>query len=186
MKPILSMLMTISLSCCSAQHQELRTTSHGLKMMLTDVPKEQLIDEVRFQEGFDRHCDIIRFDHIGPSLYPLIVSSRKAVPTDSLGLISFHMQKDSLRKFLKMIDGVNQKVHEMPSVDMVLIRVTYRLNDTIFQYYVTNPFKATKFLRMIEEKLIANGDLDALDLFYEFIGKTDLRRNINGVFKWVY
>lgn len=75
-------------------------------MMLGDVPKEQLIGDIRFEDGQDSGVDVIRFDHVGPNLYPLIISSKLPVPTDSLGLLSFKLQKDTLYNFLEMIDNV--------------------------------------------------------------------------------
>ena len=91
---LLTTLLTVS------EAQQLKSLDYGLKMMLSDVPKEQLIGDIRFEQGPDDNVDVIRLDHVGPNLWPLIISSKMPVPTDSLGILSFSLQTDSLRKLL--------------------------------------------------------------------------------------
>jgi hypothetical protein len=124
-------------------------------------------------------------DHVGPSLYPLLISSQLAVPTDSLGLLSFKLPKDSLYNFIEMIDNVTPKVYDR-NRDEVLIRVTYRFEGRVAQYYVTNARIATGFLKMIEGKLIAFKEPEALDKFYRFIAEMRLQIAIHGKRTWKY
>jgi hypothetical protein len=170
---------------CSAQVEKIKSTAHGLNMMLGDVPKEALIEEMRFEHGKDSVINVVRFDHIGPSLYPLIISSKLPIATDSLGILSVVWQKDSLYDVLEMIDNVNPKIRTR-EFDKILIRVTYRFEGRSDQYYVTNPIAATKFLKMIERKFIDNKNLADLKTFYRFIGETNLQVFIHGERSWKY
>jgi hypothetical protein len=154
-------------------------------MMLRDVPKEKLMEEVRFKDGKDYATNVIRFDHVGPSIRPLLISSKLPVPTDSLGLLSFKMHKDSLYNFIEMIDNVTPKVYSR-NRDEVLVRVTYRFEGRIAQYYVTNARITTHFLKMIERKLISNKDPEALDKFYHFIAEMRLQVAVHGKRTWKY
>jgi hypothetical protein len=173
-------------ACVSnAQTSTLKSTAHGLNMMLGDPSKEALLEEMRFEHGKDSSINVIRFDHIGPNLYPLIISSRLPVATDSLGILSFTLQKDTLHNFLEMIDNVNPKMHSR-KFDKVLIRVTYRFEGKADLYYVTNPIVTTEFLKLIEKKLINNKDQMALEKFYEFIAETGLQIGIHGKRTWKY
>jgi len=167
------------------QTYQLKSTGHGLDLMLKEIPKEQLIDEIRFKEGRDSTVDVIRLDHVGPNLYPLLISSKLPVPTDSLGILSFRLQKDTLDNFLFMIDHVNPKLYTR-NVDFVLIRVTYRYDERIAQYYVTNAKITSAFFKMIERRLIENKDPEALNKFYEFIARTKLVVGIKGERTWKY
>ena len=167
-------LILLFLSCSTdAQNHQLKSIAHGLEMMLNDFPKEQIIDEIRFEDGKDDNVDVIRFDHVGPNLFPLIISSKLPVSTDSLGILSFKLQKDTLANLLFMIDHVNPKVYSR-KVDYVLIRVTYRYKKRQEQYYVTNGKVTTGFCKMIEKKLNTNKDQVALNKFYEFLARTGL------------
>jgi hypothetical protein len=163
----------------------LKSWQHGLDMMLGDVPKEKLIEEMRFEHGKDAAINVVRLDHVGPNLYPLLISSKLPVPTDSLGLLSFKLQKDSLYNFLEMIDNVNPKVYNR-NRDEVLVRVTYRFEGRMAQYYVTNARITTGFLKMIERKLIAYKDPAALDKFYRFIAEMRLQIGVHGKRTWKY
>lgn len=154
-------------------------------MMLDDIPKKELIEEIRFEEGKDDKSNVIRLDHVGPSLYPLIISSNLPVATDSLGILSFKLQKDTLHNFLKMIDNVTPKMHSR-KLDQVLIRVAYRFNGRQALYYVTNPIISAEFLKLIEKKLIDNRDLIALDKFYQFIAEMKLQIAVDGKRTWKY
>ena len=169
----------------SCNQTPLKSTSHGLHMMLGDVPKEELIREMRFEHGKDDNINVIRFDHIGPNLYPLIISSKLPVETDSLGILSFKLQKDALYNFLEMIDNVNPKMHRQ-NPDYVLIRVTYRFEGRMEQYHITNAKIATGFLRLIERKFVTNGDPDALEKFYEFVAPMNLQKAVDGKKTWRY
>jgi hypothetical protein len=178
--------LSFFLSCTStAQTNELKSWQHGLDMMLRDVPKESLIEEMRFEYGKNATINVVRLDHVGPSLYPLLISSQLAVPTDSLGLLSFKLPKDSLYNFIEMIDNVTPKVYDR-NRDEVLIRVTYRFEGRVAQYYVTNARIATGFLKMIEGKLIAFKEPEALDKFYRFIAEMRLQIAIHGKRTWKY
>jgi hypothetical protein len=169
----------------TGQTYPLKSTAHGLDMMLRDIPKEQLINEIQFEDGPDDKVDVIRLDHVGPNLYPLLISSKLPVPTDSLGLLSFKLQKDTLDNFLWMIDHVNPKMQNR-NRDFVLIRVTYRYEGRLEQYHITNAKITTGFFMMIENKLIANKDSEALDKFYRFIAETRLLVGIKGKRTWKY
>ncbi len=180
-------IIVLQLVPCLANSQSvvLKSSRHGLDMMLTDVSKDQLIQEIRFKDGTDTAVDVVRFDHVGLNLYPLIISSKLAVPTDSLGLLSFVLKKDTLSRFLEMIDHVNAKVYTREA-DGVLVRVTYRLDGRLFQYYVTNPIVTSAFLKMIERKLVDNKDDHALQTFYKFIARMKLMKSVNGKRAWKY
>jgi hypothetical protein len=154
-------------------------------MMLGDVAKEALIEEMRFEHGEDTAINVIRFDHIGPNLYPLIISSRLPLATDSLGILSFTLQRDTLINFLEMIDHVNPKMRTR-KFDKVLLRVTYRFEGRLDQYYVTNPIVTTEFLKLIERKLINNKDSKLLEIFYRFIAETGLQVGVHGKRTWKY
>jgi hypothetical protein len=169
----------------TGQTYTLKSTAHGLDMMLRHVPKEQLIEEIRFEDGPDNKVDVIRLDHVGPNLYPLLISSKLPVATDSLGLLSFKLQKDTLDNFLWMIDHVNPKMQNR-NRDFVLIRVTYKYEGRLEQYHITNAKITTGFFMMIENKLIANKDSEALDKFYRFIAETRLLVGVKGKRTWKY
>lgn len=170
---------------CKAQDYPLKSVTHGLNMMLLDIPKEELLEEIRFEDGFNDSINVIRFDHVGPNLFPLLISSKLPVPTDSLGILSFKLQKDSLHKFLETIDNVTPKIYSR-KLDFVLIRVTYRFNGYSEQYYITNARIATGFLKIIEDMLIVNGDNEALNKFYLFISRMKLRKSVHGKWVWKY
>ena len=173
-------------ACTSnAQTYTLKSTAHGLKMMLGDPSKETLLEEMRFEHGKDTSINVVRFDHIGPNLYPLIISSRLPLTGDSLGILSFTLQKDTLYNFLEMIDNVNPKMHSR-KFDKVLIRVTYRLEGKTDLYYVTNPIVTIEYLKLIEKKLINNKDQIALEKFYRFVAETGLQVGIHGKRTWKY
>lgn len=116
---------------------------------------------------------------------PLIISSKPPVATDSLGILSFKLHKDTLDAFLEMIDNVTPKMYSRNS-DGVLLRVTYRYEGRLEQYYVTNPIVTTEFLKLIEKKLVDNGDTGALQTFYRFISEMRLQIAVNGKRKWKY
>ena len=168
-----------------AQNSPLKSASHGLDMMLKDVSKEQLIEEMRFEDGKDDTIGVVRFDHVGPNIYPLIVSAKLPVATDSLGILSFKLQKDTLYNFLYTIDHINPKVYSR-HLDKVLIRITYRFHGRLAQYYVTNAKIVCGFFRIIEKLLVDNKDTDALDKFYQFVAETRLLKGVNGKRVWVY
>lgn len=169
----------------TGQTYQLKSVAHGLDMMLRDKSKEELVDEIRFEDGPDSNVDVIRLDHVGPNLFPLLISSKLPVPTDSLGILSFKLQKDTLDNFLWMIDHVNPKVYSR-EIDFVLIRVTYRYEGRLAQYYVTNAKITTGFFIMIEQRLIANKDIEALNKFYRFIAETGLVVGVKGKRTWKY
>jgi hypothetical protein len=187
MKVNLLIFPLLSLLCCSsnAQTVEMKSTAYGLDLMLRDFPKKTIIDEMRFEHGKDSVINVVRFDHVGPSLKPLIVSSKLPLPTDSLGILSFTLQKDSLQEFLDTIDKVNPKAYSR-NLDFVLIRITYRLDGRLEQYYVTNARVASAFLRMIESRLTANGDPEVLHKFYEFVAPMNLLTVTNRKLTWKY
>ncbi len=167
------------------QTHQLKPTKYGLDMMLRDIPKEQLISDIRFEDGIDDTVGVVRFDHVGPNLYPLIISSKLAVPTDSLGLLSFKMQPDSLFKFLWTIDNVNPKF-QTRDVDEILIRVTYRFKGEVKLYYMKNFKITTGYFWIIEQSLKSYQDKDALEKFYKFLARTGLFKSEYGVRKWKY
>ncbi len=151
--------------------------------MLENIPKEQLINEVKFQEGHDDKVNVIRLDHVGPNSYPLLISSKQPIPTDSLGLLSFKLPKDSLSNFLWTIDHVNPKSRTR-HFDKILIRVTYRYEGRLEQYYETNEKIASAFLMIIERKLKNYKDSNALTIFYKFAMNTGLLVEVEGKRTW--
>ena len=173
-------------SCSStAQTNQLKSWDHGFDMIHRDIPKEKLIEEMRFEHGKDDTIDVVRLDDIGRGLYPLLISSKLPVPTDSLGILSFKLQKDTLYNFVEMIDNITPKVYSR-NRDEVLIRVTYRFEGRVAQYYVTNARITTGFLKLIERKLIANKEPEALDKFYRFIAEMRLQIAVHGKRTWKY
>src|SRR5689334_4984148 len=101
---------------------QLKSTKYGLDMMLRDIPKEQLINDIRFEGGVEDTIGVVRLDHVGPSLFPLLISSNLPISTDSLGILAIKLHKDTLDNFLWVIDHINPKVYTR-RVDEVLIRV---------------------------------------------------------------
>jgi len=177
--------LTLITFTVSGQTSQLKSTKYGLDMMLRDIPKEQLINDIRFEGGLADTISVIRFDHVGPSLYPLIISSKLPVATDSLGILSFKLHPDSLYKFLWTIDHVNPKMTTRYR-DNILIRVTYRLHGRLEQYHVTNFKITTGFFKIVERLLISNNDKQALDIFYQFLAETGLFTSDYGKRKWKY
>jgi len=176
---LLTTLLTVS------EAQQLKSLDYGLKMMLSDVPKEQLIGDIRFEQGPDDNVDVIRLDHVGPNLWPLIISSKMPMPTDSLGILSFSLQTDSLRKLLTIVDNVNPKIYSR-KVDYVLVRVTYRIDGRLEQYHVTNARIVIGFLRFFEDHLKLYDDTKALNIFYLFTARMNLHKLENGKRVWKY
>jgi hypothetical protein len=162
---------------------QLKSTKYGLDMMLRDIPKEQLINDIRFEGGVEDTIGVVRLDHVGPSLFPLLISSKLPILTDSLGILAIKLHKDTLDNFLWVIDHINPKVYTR-RVDEVLIRVTYRFKGILSQYYVTNAKITTGFFQIIEKELKHNGDIEALDKFYEFISSTGLHIPVKGKWTW--
>jgi hypothetical protein len=160
-------ILMLASFACTAQQYPLKSYEHGLKVMLTDVPKEEVIDEIRFKDGKNETIDVVRFDHVGENSVPLIISSKTAVPTDSLGILSFSLPNDTLVNFLQMIDHVHPK-YPGRRVDDVLIRVTYRFKGELEQYYMTNSSLTCSFFYMIVNRLKTNKDRAALNTFYRF------------------
>jgi hypothetical protein len=182
---IILSLIVLAAYTSKAQTYTLKSTAHGFNMMLGDPSKKALLEEMRFEHGKDTSINVIRFDHIGPNLYPLIISGKLPLATDSLGILSFTLQKDTLYNFLEMIDNVNPKMHSR-KFDKILIRVTYRFEGKSDLYYVTNPVVTTEFLKLIEKKLINNKDQMALEKFYRFIAETGLQVGVQGERTWKY
>jgi hypothetical protein len=173
-------------SCIAQQQMQLKSLNHGLKMMLSDVDKDTLIKEMRFENGNNGVVDVVRLDHVGPSLMPLIISEKMPVATDSLGILAIRLRKDSFDPFMKMINGVNPKLHTRKA-DGVLIRVTYRYLNKTSQYYVTDTLIVTQFLKMIESRLLNYNEKSALDAFYQFATRTDLvTGGVEGAAIWKY
>jgi hypothetical protein len=171
-KAVTQIFFFISFACC-AQQIPLRPFSHGLRMVQEDVNKQQLMDELRFENGPDETVDVIRFDQVSPKSVPLIISSKMPIASDSLGIISFRLQEDTLSRFLKMIDQVNPKFETRKS-NGILIRVTYRFEQELAQYYMKDSLITTIFFKMIEGRLITNNDLQALEEYYKFLTPTGL------------
>jgi hypothetical protein len=171
---------------CAAQPYQLKSVEHGLKLMLTDMPKEKVLDEIRFDKGKNTAIDAIRFDHVAPTSVPLIISSETAVATDSLGIRSFKLNKEDLADFLDMIHHVNPKSSSRKIRDDVLIRATYRYAGELSQYYMTDSGLTSSFFIMIEQKLRTYKEPGALELFYQFVEPTGLRVEVNGKKNWKY
>ena len=165
--------------------RKLKPVSYALEAIMTNVSKERLIGDIVFTDGEDTTANVVRFDHIGGGLYPLILSSKKAIQTDSLGVFLGELAPDSLNRFLIMLDNTWPKVYEW-KIDKILLRVTYRFNGRLEQYFVTNERIATEFLKMIEKRLISNGDHDVLEMFHLFASRTKLRIVRDGEFRWKY
>ncbi|MFN5170789.1 MAG: hypothetical protein ACK5DD_14305 [Cyclobacteriaceae bacterium] len=168
----------------TAQH-DLKPVSYALEAIMTNVPKERLIRDIRFIDGDDQMVNVVRFDHIGKGLYPLVLSSKPVIQSDSLGVLSAVMEVDSLVNILKMLDNTWPKVNEW-KIDKILIRVTYRFDGRLEQYFVTNEKIVMEFLKMVEKKLLWNGNDDVIELFNVFVSRTGLRVVQDGVFKWKY
>jgi hypothetical protein len=137
--------------------------------MLTDVSKERLIQGVQYLDGIDDQSDFVRLDFVAPNCIPLVISCKQVVPSDSLGLLSITLSKESLEPLMDLIHSANSKVNSR-RVDYILLRVTYRHNGEIFQYYQTNETIITAYLRSIFEKHLRKvTDSVALSAFYEFV-----------------
>lgn len=159
---------------CSAQKPGLRSYSHGLDMMVQDIPKEQLISEMRFEGKRDELINVIRLDQVfGPTNNPLIISSLLPVATDSLGILAIKLESNILTDLLERVDRVNAKTYTR-EIDFVLIRVTYRFEGNLGQYYVTNRPIVIGVLQMFEKKLKESKNVESLDIFYRFVGPTNL------------
>lgn len=180
---VLAVLIFLASNC--AGQIPLKPAKHGLDIMLRDVPKEQIIEDIRFEDGEDTKINVVRLDYVGPTIYPLLISSKVSVATDSLGLLAIKMHKDTLYRFVDMIDNVTPKMH-VRNLDGVLVRITYRFEGRVAQYYLTNERIVTGFLRMIERKLLANDDPPALETFYKFIAPMKLQERVNGKRTWKY
>jgi hypothetical protein len=172
MKSVTQILLFLSFACCG-QQSPLRPFSHGLRMVQEDVNKQQLMDELRFENGPDETVNVIRFDHVSPKSLPLVISSKMPIATDSLGIISFRLQEDTLSSFLNMIHHVSPKFTTRKS-DGILIRVTYRFKQELTQYYMKDSLITTAFFQIIEDRLISNNDLQALEKYYKFLAPTGL------------
>jgi hypothetical protein len=157
-----------------AECQPLKSTDYGLRVMLSDVPKEQILSDIRFEDGVDEYVDVLRLDHVGPSLYPLLISSKMPIATDSLGILAVKLSVKQVEEMLRTIEGINPKMF-IRKFDEVLIRVTYRFRGRNCQYYVTNRKVVCYFLSILEKDLLKFGDDQALNKFYSFVGNTELR-----------
>jgi hypothetical protein len=162
----------------------LKSVTHGLKMMNEDVPKETIIGDIKFQDGADDTVSVVRFDNVELGLYPLIVSRKIAVTTDSLGLLSFKLAGEPLENFLWFVDNFDPKFHRQ-RVDGILLRVTYRINGEIKQYYITDRKITTAYLLTIEKQLNEVGDPNVLEPFYKFVSSTGLIKSVRGKIVWV-
>jgi hypothetical protein len=184
---VIFFIQGLMLTACTsnAQTYSLKSRSHAFDMMLGNPSKETLLEEMLFEHGKDANINVIRIDHIGENLYPLIISSKLPIASDSLGILSFVLQKDTLYNFLEMIDNVNPKMYTR-KFDKILIRVTYRFEGKTDLYYVTNPIITTDFFKLIEKKLIDNKDQMALEKFYQFIAWTKLQVTVHGKRTWKY
>ena len=104
MRYLLILILSFLSALVYCQEYTLKSTEYGLDMMLRDMPKEKIIEEIRFESGKNDTINVIRFDHVGPNMYPLLISSELPITTDSLGILSFKLQKDTLHNFLWMIN----------------------------------------------------------------------------------
>ncbi len=171
-------------SAIHGQTLHLKPFRRGMKIMNEDVPMDTIIHEIMFQDGMDDTVSVVRFDNVGRGLYPLIISSKLPIRTDSLGLLSFNLQADTLENFLWLIDNTMLRFHNR-NFDRVLIRVTYRYHGHIKQYYVTNAKITTGYLLNVEKQLVSNGNSNALKTFYKFVSGTGLIKSVRGKIVWV-
>ena len=188
MKPtalLLYFLPLVYASCLGQQKTPLKSFDHALRMIQSEADKDDLIKEMKFEDGNNDTIDVVRLDHMGAIIFPLIISSKLPIETDSMGIYPIRMHKDSLVGFMEMIDGVTPKMYSREK-DGVLIRVTYRYKKQNAQYYITNAKIVTEFLKGIEERLIACNDKFALNAFYDFAARTELVKGVNGKPVWKY
>jgi hypothetical protein len=182
---LLYLLPLVYASCSGQQKTPLKSFDHALKMIQSEVDKNDLIREMKFEDGNNDTIDVVRLDHIGTIIFPLIISSKLPIATDSLGIYPIRMHKDSLEGFMEMINGVTPKMYSREK-DGVLIRVTYRYEKQNAQYYITNARIVTEFLKMIERRLITYNDKFALNSFYDFAARTELLKGVKGKPAWKY
>jgi hypothetical protein len=152
----------------------LKGARYGRVQMLTDVAKERLIDGMQFFDGADDKSDVVRLDFVAPNCIPLIISSKKVIPSDSLGLHTITLSKESLASIVDMVNLSNAKINNR-RVDYILLRVTYRHDGDIFQYYVTNETIVAAYLASIEKRFEQAENNEALKSFYEFIQPAELQ-----------
>jgi hypothetical protein len=169
MKKIILGYLLIVLTTCAQCQTHLKSLSFGRLQMLTNVSKQALIDELLFFDGVDDKSDVVRLDFVIPNGIPLIISSKKVIQSDSLGAHFVILSKESLDPLMSKIQRCNSKVNSR-LVDYILLRVTYRYNGQVFQYYQTMEEIVTAYLRTIfETQLRKESNGSALAAFYEFV-----------------
>jgi hypothetical protein len=182
-------LLTVPLLALS-QYYPLKSARHGLDLIFSSkITKEQIIDDVLFLDGQDSIVDIVRFDNVGTGSGEgrLIISSKKPIQSDEVGLISFDLQKDSLSSLLDLITRLNTAVHKSISSDGYCFRITYRNKRNISQYYISTKESATNIFKQIEKKLLSLGDGESHYRFYEFLYGTRLIEKTSGTtIRWKY
>jgi hypothetical protein len=166
----------LSLIVCSAYSQNpLKSVRFAKVQILTDISKEKLIDGINFHDVADNQSDVVRLDFVLPNSKPLVVSCKKTVQSDSLGAYLLTVSKQTLASLLDRIHRCNSKATSR-AVDYVLLRVTYRYNGDVFQYYQSNEKIVTAYLRSIFDEELRNEPKEALESFYEFVRPASLDR----------
>jgi hypothetical protein len=174
---------------CS-QHIPLKSARHGLDLVFSKrMTKDSVIADVTFENGKDDFVDILRFDNVGTGRgpEPFILSSKPAIASDELGLISSTLQRDSLASLLGLIDSMNTKIEKRISSEGFCFRVTYRYNQSIIQYFISTKESATDIFKAVEGRLIRIGDNECLNSFYKFLYGTRLiEKTSSASIRWKY
>jgi hypothetical protein len=184
MKNLFIILTLLLVSVCETVAQSLKSAAHGVNVILKDIPKEQIIDEIQFSDGKDDTVAVVRIDYVGPPLGPLIISSKLPVMTDSLGIRAVRFPADTMAKFIQTIHLAGPKMYDRRE-DKILIRIVYRYHQKTYLYYKTNPTLVTAYFILLEKRFVTNGDKKALITFYDFLAEMGLlRKGKNGRPLW--
>ncbi|WP_436516240.1 hypothetical protein [Ekhidna sp. To15] len=164
----------------NAKCQELKSFRYGLDMLRVEASKDSLIEDMKFNEGYDSNINVLRIDDLsgGRGDGPLIISSKKSIPTDSLmlslELITMVLEDSVLNVFIDAVDKVATKFYNPEDFEFVVLRFTYRYEGKISQYYLTTPLYTSVVMRRLEKILKENYDSDVLKSYYRFLSWTQL------------
>lgn len=183
------LLLVIGIQVHGCAQPQMQTTRHGLNLIFDkDIPKEQIVSEIRFTDGFDGYVNVIRIDNIGaPSgdVRPLIMSIKQPIQTDSLGLYAIELDSNTLGSIINTVRKSEFKSYHRPPLDNDVIRVTYRIDGSIDQYYVPDQEKAIVFLKQIEKTFKRETLVSHLEQFYFFLASsTFVEFASDGSVKW--
>ena len=174
----LLILFLIIFQNCSPQTTRLQSAKHGLDLIYANIPKEEIINDVKFiDSSSDKKVDILRFDNVGEvhgDLRPLIISVFMPKQVDDLGLYPALLPQDSLSKLIDFVILRHSKITSRPQFDDGNFRITYRRQGIIGQYYVVSVKASSIFFKEIESKLNMSGNKDALKQLYNFLYSSSL------------